>query len=509
MIRNILAVVLLAATPNPVLAAPTQTLNSNASAFLAAKGSEYGLQLKGAEIWHISPGAAEARMLAGSAKSRFLDIVSQAAPAQAEQALARALKECQPQASRSQTMFIPLAPDAWKLTAQGFDALLELWRGQGNPGAGLRAATGRGPAWDGTLSRVTALDGGRFFDGAAVRAAATMAAPPEGMATLASSDLGMAALSVAKAATSRQTAMPARTAANTEPSASHGAASWINTIAIDGETRAASTYWVPKSLREWEQALDGAAAWVNAVAPRPLHMAAAATLAGGPAGGVTTYRALSELDEHIAAAASYTFDQDVPAELQDQIRGDLAFIKSIQGQGVSALHKGIFGQVDGGDYTRFFESRVKAIGLDDCGSPKAVACVQPFFNPSKMWLTPNYTSFSHPQIARMMVVFHESRHTEVKHGFWRHAYCPDPFKDEHGEDMKSIFTGSTLAGEPACDRTPLGSYGSSLIMLKNIQKFCSNCTDKVKMDAGLYADDQLGRITDAGAKKSIQDDLYR
>ena len=126
-----------------------------------------------------------------------------------------------------------------------------------------------------------------------------------------------------------------------------------------------------------------------------------------------------------------------------------------------------------------------------------------------MWLTQNFVKFSHPQVARMMVVFHESRHTESQNGNWSHATCPSPFQDANGNDMKSIWTGASLAGEPACDVTPLGSYGSSTIMLKNIQKFCTNCSDKVKMDAGLYADDQFGRITDADAAKQMQDDFAK
>ncbi|OGR58143.1 MAG: hypothetical protein A2X36_16320 [Elusimicrobia bacterium GWA2_69_24] len=209
------------------------------------------------------------------------------------------------------------------------------------------------------------------------------------------------------------------------------------------------------------------------------------------------------------AAMKYTFDSDVPADIQSQMRDDLAFIGGLQGQGASKLHAQIFGAVDGAAYTRFFESRVKGIGMDDCGNGNAVACVIPFFNPWKMWLTQNYIRFSHPQVSRMMVVFHEARHTEVSHGNYPHASCPEPFRDENGNDMTSIWTGASLAGEPACDKTPFGSYGSSMIMLKNIQKFCSSCTDKVKMDAGLYADDQFGRVTDAKARKQIIDDLYR
>jgi hypothetical protein len=201
------------------------------------------------------------------------------------------------------------------------------------------------------------------------------------------------------------------------------------------------------------------------------------------------------------------FDSDVPADIQAQMRADMAFMGTIKGSGATPLHKKIFGAVDGAAYLKFFNTRVSGIGMDDCGSAKAVACVIPFQDPSKMWLTQNFIKFDHPQISRMMIVFHEARHTESRNGNWGHATCPTPFLDANGKDMVSIWTGATLAGEPACDVTPLGSYGSSTILLKNVQKYCANCTDKVKMDAGLYADDQLGRITDDGAKREMLSDF--
>lgn len=207
-------------------------------------------------------------------------------------------------------------------------------------------------------------------------------------------------------------------------------------------------------------------------------------------------------------ALAFTFDNNVPKDIQAQMNSDLEFIKTIAGKGVSNLHKGIFGDVDGATYFKFFDSRVTAVGLNSCGSPNAVACVMPFFNPSKMWITQNYIKFSHPAVARLMVVFHESRHTEVKNGNWSHATCPVPFLDKDGKEMTSIWTGAKLAGEPACDVTPLGSYGSSMIMLKNISKFCANCNEKVKMDAGIYADDQFKRVIDANAIAQIKKDLY-
>ena len=209
-------------------------------------------------------------------------------------------------------------------------------------------------------------------------------------------------------------------------------------------------------------------------------------------------------------ARAYTVDPQVPTAVARQLKDDLAFIGTIQGDTASGLHMQIFGKVDGPTYLNFFNSRVTSVGMNGCGDPSAVACVMTGFlaDTSRMWLTKNYAQFSHPQVARMMVVFHESRHTENDNDNWPHANCPDPFQDASGNEIKSIWTGASLAGKAACDSTPFGSYGSSMIMLKNIQKFCTNCTDKVKMDAGIYADDQFKRVVDSDAINQIKQDLY-
>lgn len=207
-------------------------------------------------------------------------------------------------------------------------------------------------------------------------------------------------------------------------------------------------------------------------------------------------------------AFSYTFERNVPENIRQQTVADLAFINSIRGEAGSKLHQQIFGAVDGPTYTKFFESRVTSIGMNSCGGGNAVACVIPWLGSSKIWFTQNYVKFSHPQVSKMMVVFHESRHTEDDNGNWSHATCPTPFNDAQGNEIRSIWTGASLAGEPACDETPLGSYGSSTIMLKNISKFCTSCNEKVKMDAGIYADDQFKRIIDEQAKKEMRDDIF-
>lgn len=206
-------------------------------------------------------------------------------------------------------------------------------------------------------------------------------------------------------------------------------------------------------------------------------------------------------------AHGLSFDSDVPQDIQTQMVQDLGFINQLTGSGQTPFHKQIFSEVSGSAYKTFFETRITSVGVDDCGGGAAVACVQPFFDPNKMWLTDNFIKFSHPQVARMMVVYHEARHSETKNGNWMHATCPRPFLDENGKDKVSIWTGAKLEGQPACDSNYQGSYGSSTIMLKNISKFCSNCTDKVKMDADIYAMDQLGRINRPDVKKAMLADF--
>lgn len=205
----------------------------------------------------------------------------------------------------------------------------------------------------------------------------------------------------------------------------------------------------------------------------------------------------------ISANAALKFDKSVPENIKTQMVEDLAFIGQISGNGQTKFHQNIFGAVDGPTYATFFDTRIVEVGMNACGGGAAVACVMPFQNPNKMWLTKNFVNFSHPQVARTMIVFHEARHSETKNGNWMHDTCPVPFLDANGKDMASIWTGAKLEGQAACDSSEKGSYGSSTIMLKNISKFCANCSEKVRMDADMYATDQLGRIDVPAVKEAM------
>lgn len=230
---------------------------------------------------------------------------------------------------------------------------------------------------------------------------------------------------------------------------------------------------------------------------------------GTPAPSAPVSKAMPAQSAAGAFKTDLAFDKDLPADLQRQLLADLAFAGTLAGRNTSPLHNSIFGQMGGPSYTRFFGSRIKMVGLNDWGKTPVVACVIPAIEPSKMWLGDHYIKASHPQIARIMILFHESRHADPENENWRHVNCPDPFRDANGKDLLSSLTGVPLAGKRGCDVSALGSYGASVIMLKNIQRYCTNCTEKVRMDAGLYADDQLIRIVDANARNAIRDDVYR
>ncbi len=208
-----------------------------------------------------------------------------------------------------------------------------------------------------------------------------------------------------------------------------------------------------------------------------------------------------------AQASDDIFDSNLPKDTKIQIQNDLKFMYSLEGQKQSDFHLKIFGPFGGKSYKKFFEDHIWQITIGDCGG-NAMACVFKRYD-KKMYLDKNYIKLSHPQIARLMVLFHEARHTEEGKDFWTHDECPNPFFDESGREILSIWTGSPLSGEPACDSAAFGSYGSSTILLKNISQFCTNCSDKVKMDADIYAMDQLIRIPQADIKKSILQDFKR
>lgn len=210
-----------------------------------------------------------------------------------------------------------------------------------------------------------------------------------------------------------------------------------------------------------------------------------------------------------AFAQALSYDSDVPKSIQKQMAEDLKFINQVVGSGQTPLHAEIYKSVSGKAYQTFFESRITSVGLDECGGGGSVACVIPMFDPNKMWLSPNFTNHDTPQMDRINIIYHEARHSEAKNGYWNHDDCPVPFLDENGQDIRGSQSGIKLEGLAACDSTPYGSYGSSTIMMKNLVKYCTNCSEKTKMDAQLLVDEMMLRMYVPAVKKQMNEDFKK
>ena len=202
-----------------------------------------------------------------------------------------------------------------------------------------------------------------------------------------------------------------------------------------------------------------------------------------------------------------TFDANVAQKYRDQMGRDLAFVNTIQGQGASKLHQQVYTLVDGPTYIKWFADRVKSVGYDPKDKDIAYVDVDDDADHSKIWLARGYTKGRRPQIARVDDVFHEARHTEDAYKNWLHVDCPDPYQDAKGKDVVGLGGGKVAGMRGACDETAFGAYGTAALMLKNIQRFCGNCSEKVRLDAGLYGDDDVKRLIGPQAAQDIKADL--
>ncbi len=196
------------------------------------------------------------------------------------------------------------------------------------------------------------------------------------------------------------------------------------------------------------------------------------------------------------------YDKNVPTHIRKGIEKDLNILSIMKFNGQSPLHKTIFGSAS---YRLFFHTRIQKVGLDDSQGVNFLAYVNSKYS-DKMFLGKNYVEINMPQVARLHILYHEARHTELSKGSWSHIPCPVPFLDENGKDVVGRSTGVKLAGLMACDDTELGAYALGGILLNNIQRFCANCTEKAKLDAEIFSKDVIYRITDRNAKEKLIND---
>lgn len=208
--------------------------------------------------------------------------------------------------------------------------------------------------------------------------------------------------------------------------------------------------------------------------------------------------------------AAPAFHSSVSRETQEMLQADLAFASSISGKNASPLHQEVFGKgpLSGENYTRFISERITLFRISECGGRNAVlACVNTPMDTTTLRITPSYLELGLPQLYRMGTILHEARHTERENEWWHHSSCPTPFFDGKGEMVRGKFSGVVLTGAPACDSVALGAYGIEVLFFANVAQNCSSCTEKVRMDGEIFAEDTLLRVADPGAKRKLLEDL--
>lgn len=209
------------------------------------------------------------------------------------------------------------------------------------------------------------------------------------------------------------------------------------------------------------------------------------------------------------ADTDLVFSGSMPASLKEQVLADLDLVRGMQGGDGTPIFRQIFsGPFDGTAVYGFFRERIKAVNnLEVCDNPLMAACVIHSLSRSTIFLTENYAKFDMPQVYRASILIHESRHTEEESGFWMHDKCPKPFRDWQGKPVVSLVTKASLEGQAACDRTSYGAYGVQAQFLKNAEMYCTNCNEKVKLDARIFGTDSVRRISNPEASAQIRLDL--
>lgn len=199
--------------------------------------------------------------------------------------------------------------------------------------------------------------------------------------------------------------------------------------------------------------------------------------------------------------------ESVPAPVITSLQNTFALIRDLRGTASSRLHDGIFGAIDGQNYLRFVSERIEEIAYEPIPHSNTQVAFVRGAEPTVLYITSNTDASRVPLIYFLDVLVHEARHAE--HGVlsYAHVSCPIPFVDFEGNEVRGIITGNPIAGRRACDTTADGPYGIVATLMKNIEHQCETCTEKVRMDAKLFGDDDARRVIDRSSYNELREDI--
>jgi hypothetical protein len=198
------------------------------------------------------------------------------------------------------------------------------------------------------------------------------------------------------------------------------------------------------------------------------------------------------------AHAIFTMSSDPQALAAKQtIESDFNAVSQFSFSNVSPLFQKIFDGQEAADVTRFFLKRVTSFSWDPSLTDIILASASP--GTTHITVGPALLNSSIPQVYRISTFIHEARHNESKR--WGHVPC----KSDYSFKLDDIvFPETRLAQALFCDRYANGAYGVQYVFLRAIVNSCTNCTEKMKLDAKLYGDyEALVRIDNSSAAEAL------
>jgi hypothetical protein len=199
-----------------------------------------------------------------------------------------------------------------------------------------------------------------------------------------------------------------------------------------------------------------------------------------------------------AAYSFFTLSSDPQAlAAQQTIESDFNAVSQFSFSNVSPLFQELFDGQEASDVTRFFFKRVTSFSWDPSLTGNILASAAP--GTTHITVGPALFDSSIPQIYRISTLIHEARHNESKR--WGHVGCNSDYTFKLDG---IVFPETRLAHTYACDRSAKGAYGIEYVFLRAIVNSCTNCTEKMKLDAKLYGDyEALVRIDNSSAAEAL------
>jgi hypothetical protein len=177
-----------------------------------------------------------------------------------------------------------------------------------------------------------------------------------------------------------------------------------------------------------------------------------------------------------------------PAALSAQVVSDLETLYAIRGEGATPRHARFFGTVDGRNYLNWLRQGIREIqyfvpipGYEGLAAYRSSDGI--------MFVADGYAKRNRSQAGRIGTLMHENLHGVITVD--DHVLCP-PGRFESIPDYAY-----------ACDANAYSVYGMESTFLRNIARYCTNCTWEFREDADGEGKRAGNRVIGAGQAEKV------